>query len=53
VDAYAEEDIMLWDVAAGIALVQASGGAVRYEPSPRVKWGMNVFCASNRSLMAE
>ena len=28
-DAYAERDIMLWDVAAGIAIVQGAGGRVR------------------------
>lgn len=33
VDAYMENDIKLWDVAAGIALVKAAGGAVRFEPS--------------------
>lgn len=30
VDAYSENDIMLWDVAAGIALVKAAGGIVQY-----------------------
>ena len=33
VDAYSENDIMLWDVAAGIALVKAAGGIVRYSPT--------------------
>lgn len=32
VDAYFEEDIWLWDVAAGIALVQAAGGQTRFGP---------------------
>jgi len=31
IDAYQEENIMLWDVAAGCALVQASGGEVQIE----------------------
>ena len=31
-DAYAERDIRLWDVAAGLALVRAAGGAVSAEP---------------------
>jgi myo-inositol-1(or 4)-monophosphatase len=31
-DAYVEEDIMVWDVAAGLALVAAAGGSVRMEP---------------------
>jgi myo-inositol-1(or 4)-monophosphatase len=30
VDAYAEDGIAIWDVAAGLALVRAAGGAVRY-----------------------
>jgi myo-inositol-1(or 4)-monophosphatase len=28
-DAYAERDIMIWDVAAGLALVEGAGGRVR------------------------
>ncbi len=32
VDAYCEEDIWLWDVAAGLALVEAAGGQVHYGP---------------------
>lgn len=35
VDAYFEEDIWLWDVAAGLALVGAAGGAVQYGPWSR------------------
>ena len=53
VDAYAEEDIMFWDVAAGIALVKAAGGTVRYEASSRIKWGMSVFCACDPNLLPE
>lgn len=53
VDAYAEEDIMFWDVAAGIALVKAAGGVVHYEKSDRVEWGMNVLCAANSSLIED
>lgn len=34
-DAYMENDIMIWDVAAGIALVKAAGGTVRCEPAER------------------
>jgi fructose-1,6-bisphosphatase/inositol monophosphatase family enzyme len=30
VDAYTEENIMIWDVAAGIAIVKAAGGNVRF-----------------------
>ena len=30
-DAYFEEDIMLWDVAAGLALVAAAGGEIEVQ----------------------
>ena len=30
IDAYTEENIMVWDVAAGIAIVKAAGGNVRF-----------------------
>lgn len=32
VDAYCEDDIWLWDVAAGLALVKAAGGAIQSGP---------------------
>lgn len=32
-DVYFEESIRLWDVAAGLALVQAAGGTIRMKPS--------------------
>jgi myo-inositol-1(or 4)-monophosphatase len=53
VDAYAEEDIMFWDVAAGIALVKAAGGVVHYGKSDRITWGMNVLCAANAGLVED
>ena len=31
-DCYYEEDIYLWDVAAGLALVEAAGGRVKWRP---------------------
>jgi myo-inositol-1(or 4)-monophosphatase len=43
VDAYCEEGIMLWDVAAGIAIVAAAGGAARVEPSSRKEWARDVW----------
>ena len=49
-DAYAEDDIMLWDVAAGLCLVQEAGGQVRIEDSTRVTWGVRVQCAGNLAL---
>ncbi|MBI3117875.1 MAG: inositol monophosphatase [Candidatus Hydrogenedentes bacterium] len=49
VDAYSEDDIMFWDVAAGLALVQAAGGFIHVEPS-RKKWARRVRCAAHRSI---
>ncbi|HOR29743.1 MAG TPA: inositol monophosphatase family protein [Candidatus Sumerlaeota bacterium] len=50
VDAYAEDDLYLWDVAAGVALVQAAGGYVELNPSPRGRWARRVRVASRKSL---
>lgn len=50
-DFYMEDDIMLWDVAAGIALVQAAGGCVAIDRSPRHKWARLVRCASTQALL--
>lgn len=36
-DVYFEESIRLWDVAAGLALVQAAGGTIRMKPSANGK----------------
>lgn len=44
-DAYAEQDIMLWDVAAGLALVEGAGGRVSLSPG-RYRHSLNIF-ASN------
>ena len=38
VDVYIESDIMLWDVAAGLALVCAAGGTYQLENSSRGSW---------------
>ena len=42
VDAYAEENIMFWDVAAGIALVKASGGFVGIKNVTSKPWMKDV-----------
>lgn len=47
VDAYNEEDIMFWDVAAGIALVCAAGGWIEIKKSSNNKWARYVKCAAN------
>jgi myo-inositol-1(or 4)-monophosphatase len=47
-DAYSEKNIMLWDVAAGLAIVEGAGGKYILKDSP-IKWSFNVE-ASNGSL---
>ncbi|MDB4779801.1 inositol monophosphatase [Akkermansiaceae bacterium] len=44
-DAYAEEAIAIWDVAAGIALVKASGGIANYTFTKNIG---NVFCDNGK-----
>lgn len=46
VDAYTEEDIMFWDVAAGVALVRAANGFVLTENSEKGGWMRNVRAGS-------
>ncbi|MFP6615598.1 MAG: inositol monophosphatase family protein [Candidatus Hydrogenedentota bacterium] len=50
VDAYTEDDIMLWDVAAGAALVEVAGGYVSLEKSEKLTWARNVNAASNPAI---
>lgn len=47
VDAYWEEKIWLWDVAAGLALVEAAGGAFKIS-SVGSDWKLNVFAHNGR-----
>lgn len=47
-DAYAEQNVMLWDVAAGIALVEGAGGRTRLRPGT-VEYACDVL-ASNQLL---
>lgn len=49
VDAYSEEDIMFWDIAAGLALVLAAGGHVQME-NAKLKWSRRVHCAANEGI---
>lgn len=49
-DAYVEEEIMLWDVAAGLALVLAAGGSVEVRPGRR-PWAVTAV-ATNGLLTA-
>lgn len=48
-DLYLEEDIYLWDVAAGLALVEAAGGLAHFTP-PDAGWQTTV-CAGVPSLV--
>lgn len=49
-DAYTERDIMFWDVAGGIALVEAAGGKVIMKKASRIN-GYHVFaCNGNFSM---
>lgn len=50
-DVYMEEGIMLWDVAAGLALARAAGAEVRLRPSRGTKWAYDVQVAANACLL--
>ncbi len=51
-DAYVEEQISLWDIAAGLMLIEKAGGKVRLEPG-KAKPGTLFICASNGKLPIE
>jgi len=51
-DAYAENNIMFWDVAAGLALVEAAGGHTSVEMTDKGKWTRKVRAASDGALFA-
>jgi myo-inositol-1(or 4)-monophosphatase len=48
VDAYYENNIKLWDVAAGLAIVKAAGGVIEYTGYPDVL--LNVFAGTSKRL---
>lgn len=50
-DVYSECRIMIWDVAAGIAIVQGAGGDYRLRHAPGEEWCYEVY-ASNPALLA-
>ena len=50
-DAYTEEDIWLWDVAAAMAICQGAGAAIRIRPGQAGRWAREVICASSPELM--
>jgi myo-inositol-1(or 4)-monophosphatase len=47
-DAYVEEDVRIWDVAAGLALVQAAGGSILCKPNARKNFVTTI--ATNGSI---
>lgn len=46
-DAYAEQEIMIWDVAAGLALVEGAGGKVNVGPGNH-EYALSVFASNGR-----
>jgi len=52
IDAYMEEDIRIWDVAAGIALVKAAGGKVKMSLRDRENF-VTVFAWNGKILMGD
>ncbi len=50
VDAYFEESIKLWDIAAGLALIEGAGGFVRVDPVPGKPLAFNVWAAGRADL---
>lgn len=49
-DAYWEDGIMLWDVGAGLAIVQGAGGHVERALIPGAPWACRVRCAAAASI---
>ena len=47
-DVYSEQNIMLWDVAAGLAIVEGAGGSVNFD-SGTIEYSLDVY-ASNKNL---
>jgi len=47
-DVYSEQNIMVWDVAAGLAIVEGAGGSVQFKPGT-IEHSLDVY-ASNRHL---
>jgi myo-inositol-1(or 4)-monophosphatase len=52
-DIYEEESIRLWDVAAGLAIVQAAGGIIKYEITDKENSVLNVIAASSSSVLLQ
>ena len=50
-DAYVEEDVWLWDVAAAVAIARAAGASVAVRPGKAGRWAREVVCAASPELM--
>ena len=50
VEAYVKGDLMLWDIAAGAALVHAAGGHIEIERSEKKPWARSIRAYSSREL---
>lgn len=53
VEAYIEDDIMLWDIAAGAVLVEAAGGHVEIGRSSKKPWARTIRAYSSPALAEE
>lgn len=51
-DAYLEDDIWLWDVAAAAAICRAAGASVSLRPGKAGRWAREVALASSPELLA-
>ena len=51
-DAFMEDDISYWDVAAGTALIRAAGGWAQLAPSPTHPWARRIRAASSSQVWA-
>ena len=49
VDVYYENEIKIWDVAAGIAIVKSLGGYVRIDHG-KSQYGLNIICSCNTKV---
>jgi myo-inositol-1(or 4)-monophosphatase len=50
-DMYVEDSIMIWDVAAGLAIIKAIGGEYDLVPLETNRWEFNVIASVNPQLM--
>lgn len=52
IDAYKEDSTMLWDVAAGLAIVKAAGGVYSMQRVDEKSWKYNIRAALSSNLLA-